>query len=239
MKSAKNTIVVLIIFSIAMAALESAVVVYLRAIYYPDGFTVAFKLIDEKIILVEIIREMATLIMIGSIAYLSSKTRYERLPYFFLCFAVWDIFYYVWLKVFIDWPSSLLEWDILFLIPFTWLGPVLAPIICSITMILLSYIMLRSEEIQMTSVSKWLLGVGSLFILYTFLYDYGILIIKNNLLIEYANLLHSKKFKSLAMLYMPEHYNWTIFWIGEAIICIGVLKIFLAAKRNSLINAST
>jgi hypothetical protein len=82
MKTTNNSIIVLIAFGIAMAALESAVVVYLRALYYPKGFTVAFQLIDEKILMVEIVREVATLIMLWSVSYLTSKTRYERLPYF-------------------------------------------------------------------------------------------------------------------------------------------------------------
>ncbi len=45
------------VFAIAMAALEGAVVVYLRALYYPGEFTVAFRVIDEKILLVELVRD--------------------------------------------------------------------------------------------------------------------------------------------------------------------------------------
>jgi len=51
-------------------------------------------------------------------------------------FAIWDIFYYVWLKVLIDWPASIMDWDILFLIPGTWAGPVLAPVLISIAMLI-------------------------------------------------------------------------------------------------------
>src|SRR5688500_17119590 len=92
-----KTIAVITIFSIAMAALESAVVVYLRALYYPNGFTVAFKLIDKQILLIEILRETATIIMIWAVAYLTGRKCYDRLAYFLLCFAIWDIFYYIWL----------------------------------------------------------------------------------------------------------------------------------------------
>src|SRR6185369_2332457 len=126
MKANRKTLLVVIGFSIAMAALESAVVVYLRALYYPDGFNVAMKLIDQKILLIEIAREAATVVMLLGVGWLAGNNLKDRFAYFLLSFAVWDIFYYLWLKVFIDWPSSLLEWDILFLIPFTWLGPVLA-----------------------------------------------------------------------------------------------------------------
>ncbi len=146
MKLEYRTLLAVIIISIAMAALESAVVVYLRALFYPDGFTVALKLIDQRILLIEIAREGATLVMLIGIGGLAGINFKDRFAYFLLSFAVWDIFYYVWLKAFIDWPSSVLEWDILFLIPFTWLGPVLAPVICSVTMILLAIVILRSNK---------------------------------------------------------------------------------------------
>ena len=115
MNSTLKTVGVVSIFSAAMAALEGAVVVYLRALYYPDAFTVSFKIIDSNILLVEIVREVATLIMLLAVAYVAGKNFRERFAYFLLSFAVWDILYYGWLKVFIDWPSSFFDWDILFL----------------------------------------------------------------------------------------------------------------------------
>jgi len=69
-----------------------------------------------------------------------------RLAYFLTIFAVWDIFYYIWLKVLLGWPSSIMEWDILFLIPVTWAGPVLAPIILSITMLIGAMLLLQRES---------------------------------------------------------------------------------------------
>lgn len=100
MKSALRTIGAVSIFSIAMAALESAVVVYLRALYYPEEFNVQFKIIDEHILLIEIVREVATLLMLSAVSYIAGNNFRERLAYFLLSFAVWDIFYYGWLKVF-------------------------------------------------------------------------------------------------------------------------------------------
>src|SRR6478609_10145378 len=171
-----KTILVVSGFSIAMAALESAVVVYLRALYYPDGFTVVMKLIDQKILLIEIAREAATVVMLLGVGWLAGKNLKDRFAYFLLSFAVWDIFYYLWLKVFINWPSSVFEWDILFLIPFTWLGPVLAPVICSVTMILLAAVILRTSDVKISNLSMSMLVIGSLLILYTYLCDYGIIL---------------------------------------------------------------
>lgn len=214
MNSTNKTISVICIFSMAMAALESAVVVYLRALYYPEGFSVAFKLIDQHIVLVEILREAATLTMLGAVGYLAGRNFKTRMAYFFLAFAVWDIFYYGWLKVFIDWPSSVLEWDILFLIPFTWLGPVLAPLICSMTMILLSLVLLFYHK-PVSQVTWTLLLSGSGCILYTFLQDYGSLVIRNGFLSELTTILQNEAFIRLASAYMPAGFNWGLFLLGE------------------------
>lgn len=216
----KHKLFGIVIFGIAMAALESAVVVYLRALYYPTGFTVAFKLIDPHIVVVEIVREIATIVMIAAIAYTSGNTLSQRLAYFLLCFAVWDIFYYAWLKIFINWPGSIFEWDILFLIPITWLGPVVAPVICSITMIILALVILKFRTV--TAFSKTMIALGCTAILYTFMYDYGKLLINNNLLIEFPSLLENERFVSLASSYYPSFYNWKIFWLGEAFIGVGI-----------------
>ncbi|HOX83067.1 MAG TPA: hypothetical protein PLJ60_21050 [Chryseolinea sp.] len=228
MTSTIKKVIVLCIFSVAMAALESAVVVYLRALYYPDGFTVAFKLIDQHILLVEIARELATLIMLVGVAYLAGVNRYDRFAFFLLSFAVWDIFYYVWLKVFIDWPTSFFECDILFLIPITWLGPVMAPIICSITMIILSVVILRKYSTQTKMEFSFLVSsclfVGSLLILITFMQDYVNLLIVSDSLRDYPNLLRNERFISAASAYTPESYNWFLFIVGELIICIGIFK---------------
>jgi hypothetical protein len=218
-----TTLMVVVIFSLAMAALESAVVVYLRALYYPDGFTVAFRLIDRKIVTVELLRELATLIMLWSVSFLTGKNRRQRFAYFLIAFAVWDLAYYGWLKVFLDWPSTLFEWDILFLIPFTWLGPVLAPVICSLTMIgLAAALLLGPVDSRTTPPSVLLIAAGSLVILYTFLFDYGSLLWTNDLFTDYAGLLDNKKFISLASTFQPASYNWPLFWFGDMLLWIAI-----------------
>jgi len=230
----KHKILGIIIFSIAMAALEGAVVVYLRALYYPVGFTVTFKIIDAHIVAVELVREIATIVMIAAIAYLTGNTSPQRIAYFLLCFAVWDIFYYVWLKIFINWPLSIFEWDILFLIPITWLGPVLAPVVCSITMILLALAILKYRNVS--AFSKIMIALGCAAILFTFMYDYGALLINNNLVYKFPSLLNNKQFISLASTYSPSFYNWEIFWFGEALISTGIWHIHRPLFSSSVTN---
>ena len=68
-------------------------------------------------------------------AWVAGRTRGEQLGHFALAFGLWDIFYYVFLRLTIDWPAGLLDWDILFLIPAPWYGPVLTPVLMAILLI--------------------------------------------------------------------------------------------------------
>jgi hypothetical protein len=219
MKAHLKIISVVSFFSVAMAALESAVVVYLRALYYPDGFNVALKLIDEKILGVEVIRELATLVMLLCIGILAGKNFRQRLSYFLLSFAAWDIFYYVWLKVFIDWPSSWFEWDILFLVPITWLGPVLAPVVCSVTMIVVALVLLKFSERRIGNAFWCFLSIGCAFVLFVFMQDYLFLLSQNDLWSCYPNVMSNKKFIALASAYIPVKFGWILFSAGE--LCFG------------------
>lgn len=128
---------VVVAFSIAFANIEATVVVYLREIFHPDGFdfpltTFGSSPLWTRLLLTEIGREVATMVLILTGAWLSGRNRQQRVAYFLVIFAVWDIFYYVWLKVLINWPASIMDWDILFLIPVTWASPVLYPVLISI-----------------------------------------------------------------------------------------------------------
>jgi hypothetical protein len=230
-KSQREIILFLFIFSAAMAFLESAVVIYLRALYYPEGFTVALRFIDDHILLTEILREAATIIMLWGIAYIAGKNFIQRFSYFLFCFAIWDLFYYVWLKVLIQWPESWFTWDILFLIPFTWLGPVLAPIICSITMILLSLTLLHLDACNLKSkiqkVEWTFLTIGSSLILVTFLQDYALIIFSNGWFGELDTLMQNSRFLELTSTYIPTSYNWLLFSIGEIILLLEIAFIWI------------
>lgn len=138
---------IVVIFSIAFGYIEAAVVVYLRTILYPAGFT--FPLTNfgtlplwKQLLLTEIGREAAAMVLIFTGAWLFGQNRQQRFAYFLTIFAVWDIFYYVWLKVLLNWPASIMDWDILFLIPVMWASPVLAPMLVSLTLLLFGVIIL-------------------------------------------------------------------------------------------------
>ncbi len=155
---------IVVIFGIAFGYIEAAVVVYLRTIFHPDGFS--FPLTDfgtilqqNPLLLTEIGREAATMVLIFTGAWLFARNRRQRFAYFLAIFAIWDIFYYVWLKVLLDWPASIMDWDLLFLIPVPWASAVLYPVLISITLLVFAAVILyrdaRGRPIKVTRVD-WL-----------------------------------------------------------------------------------
>ncbi len=166
----------LAIYAVAMAYVESAVVVYLRALYYPDGFQFPLAPMPLGQVAVEIGREAATIVMLLGVARLASVDSWEWFLLFCVSFGVWDVFYYVWLWAFISWPPSLLTWDVLFLIPVPWIAPVLAPIVVSGGLIsgALWLLRLKSQGVALRfSRHVWGLSVaGGLIVLLSFTVDY-------------------------------------------------------------------
>ena len=235
----KKNLSLLLLFGVGMGFLEAIVVFYLRYIYYPNGFTFPLVIMSEKIFLAELIREICTIIMLFSISFIAGKNRLQILAYFFYSFAIWDIFYYIALKLFLNWPPSLLTWDVLFLIPITWLGPIIAPIICSFTMIIFSLVILfmqdRIIDFKVTKIEWILLCLGCLIIFITFIWDYLNILISNNLLREYFSLKQTDILENIVLTYIPSHYNWTLFIIG--IICI-YFSIFLILRKSFFIKSA-
>jgi hypothetical protein len=150
------TFIILILFSATMAFLESVVVVYLRSLYAGDGAILAITRLSARIIRIEIFREAATIIMLMSISMLAGHSRMQRMGVFSFCFGLWDIFYYLWLKVLLDWPVSLLDVDILFLIPGPWIGPVLAPLLISAGLIGFGVLLFIREKSEIPIRNSWL-----------------------------------------------------------------------------------
>jgi hypothetical protein len=226
----KNTLCWLTIFSIAMGFLEAIVVVYLREIYYPDGFEFPLQWIPKQIYITELIREICTLVMLVSVAWIIGKNFLQRMSWFLLAFGVWDIFYYVALKIFLNWPVSFFTWDILFLIPVTWLGPVLSPIICSGFMIILSVSILLNLSVSSSfKLMKfdWLLlliGFGVIFI--SFIWNYVKLILSGGFLMTFLRFDDDEILRSIILHYVPEKFQWGIFLAGIAVLTVVIIKNF-------------
>src|SRR5262245_55385942 len=134
------------VYAVAVAYLDSTIVVYLRRLYYPQGFDFPLVIVDIPTLLIELGREAATIVMLATVGIAAGRTKVGKFAYFLFLFGVWDIWYYIWLKVFVDWPASLFTWDVLFLIPVPWVGPVLAPVTIALTMIGMGLVLLRLEQ---------------------------------------------------------------------------------------------
>jgi hypothetical protein len=153
-------LLIAVVFAAAFAYIESAVVVYLRVIFHPGGFTFPLAPFADseqgrQMLAVEVGREAATLILIVTSSLLFARAPQQAAAYFLVIFAVWDIFYYVWLKVLIGWPASILDWDILFLIPLPWASPVLYPVLASIAMFLMGTAILYRTSDRRLLATRW------------------------------------------------------------------------------------
>lgn len=223
----------IILFSIAMAYLESAVVVYLREIYYPDGFTFPLTPIDSTIAITEFWREVATLVMLLGIGILTGKSAPQRLAFFLLSFAIWDIFYYVFLYVLLGWPSSLMTWDILFLVPVPWVGPVLTPIIVSGLMIILAACLIYFNK-KMKPLEWFFSILGSIVVIVSWVLDYW------NFSTQKAStdiwtLSPKQNLFDTTDQYIPDTFNWTIFIVGILLISLAISFYY---NRNNKLNKS-
>jgi hypothetical protein len=163
--------IALCLYAAAMGILEAIVVVYLRRIYYPAGFGFPLVAMDPAILRAEVVREGMTLVMIGAVAWIAADNPWHRLLAFLVAFGVWDIFYYAGLKLFLGWPESWLEPDILFLIPRVWVGPVLAPLLVSLAWAVGGLLLRRTpyERLGMGRLSWAAAMIGAVLILAAFL----------------------------------------------------------------------
>lgn len=164
----------IIIFAIAFAWIESAVVYYLHLQFYPGGFSFPMVEWSVHLVFVEVMREFCTLIVMFTLAWLAHSSAWGRFGWFMLIFGIWDIFYYIWLVVFEGWPESLFTVDLLFLIPAPWAGPVLAPVLVSAGLVVSGIFLLYRLERGLAGPPRkvWALTLaGWLVVLASFLWE--------------------------------------------------------------------
>lgn len=164
-----------------------------------------------SILLTEAGREVATIVVLFVFSHLVERTRIRRFFLFLYCFGIWDIFYYLWLKVFLNWPATLLDWDVLFLIPLPWVGPILSPLIISLLFIAAA-VTVTHLEARGCSVAfrrfDWLVGLAAA------------MIVVGSYLWETGTVLHHG---------IPQGYPWWLWCIGVAL----GLAVFLARVLRS------
>ncbi|MEA3459196.1 MAG: hypothetical protein U9R11_00715 [Chloroflexota bacterium] len=163
------------LYSIAMAYVEAVIVIYLRQLYHIEDVVRDMPTVIDRMTLFELGREVATLAMLVGVAWASGRRWWERFAYLGYIWGVWDIWYYVWLAFLIGWPTSPLEWDLLFLLPLPWWGPVLSPALISLLMVIGAVVALHemdsSCKIEANRLSIFTASIGVMITLYTFMSD--------------------------------------------------------------------
>lgn len=228
-KSLFLKITYLSLFSITLGYIEAAVVIYLRMQYYPNRFYFPLNnVIPNDVLLIEIFRELSTIAILFFVAILSTKKFIERFGSFLFIFALWDIFYYIFLKIILGWPVSILDKDILLLIPIPWIAPVLAPIIFSVTFIILSmsiyYLSYKDPTFNNLGKMEWtFFSLASFLIFCSFVSEY--------LFYRFENLDLIKNIINLISTFNSNILLWTIFIVGEFFL-ISVIILLLIRKKQ-------
>jgi hypothetical protein len=209
-------------------------VIYLRRLYFPGGFRFPMQMIDTDMAVVELWREAATLTMLIAVGSLAGRTRAERFSYFIYCFGLWDLVYYAFLKLALGWPESLLTWDILFLLPVPWVGPVLAPCIVALSMCAIALTAIRFTDrgmhASMTHRERVLLWGGAITIVVSFTLDW----IRTDGPTFWGNIVGRRDLLDGLGHYVPQRFPWWIFTIGWA---MGLGAWLMYARRHRLVHA--
>ncbi|HEV2494180.1 MAG TPA: hypothetical protein VG204_14030 [Terriglobia bacterium] len=214
----KRTTLALLLFGISFGYVEAAVVVYLRVLNEPlrqqfhlergpdDLFPVVtldqLKAVSPdtlRLLKTEVAREAATLVMLGTVALCLCANLRQWVASFVILFGVWDIAFYAFLRLLIGWPRSVLTWDLLYLIPVPWVGPVLAPVLVSLSMIGAGFVVLVREwtgkPVHLGPVNWLGIVAGGLIIVLAFTWDH----------------------RNIMAGGMPNPFNWPMFIGGEAV----------------------
>jgi len=202
------------VFGITMGYFEASVVVYLRALLCPGGFSFPLAVGPMKITLVEIGREAMSVGMLIAVGALAGRNFFEGFCLFCLAFGVWDIFYYIFLKLILNWPASLFTWDILFLIPVPWVGPVWAPVLCAIAFIVTGILVVHQEDIGRPvrpRTGEWIMAVSG-----------GLLVIAS----------FCEECRDIIKGGVPHSFAWPVFFAGFALGLFAFTRAWNRAKKT-------
>ena len=212
-----------VVFAAGMAWVEAACVYYLRAMVDRLEPYQANPLPMHGVLgPVELVREAATLVMLLAVGGIAGRTRTTRLGYTAIAFGIWDICYYLFLKIICDWPKSLFDWDILFLIPLPWWGPVIAPISIALLLIvwgtLVTLDAVRDPVTAAPSIWWRFSALGTALALYVFM----------------ADSIHAvSQGVQVTRTLLPTSFNWPVFALAVTLMAAPVAHL---AWRISLEN---
>jgi hypothetical protein len=204
------------VYAVAMAYLEAAVVVYLRALLNIDLTHVSL----GHYFNIEVGREAATIAMLVAVGWVAGRKLPDRLAYGAFAFGLWDIWYYIWLAVLVGWPETLFDWDILFLIPLRWWGPVLSPVLIALLLCIVGiFVIVRTErgaKMEFTAARLVALALGGLLALYVFMADAIGALVRGNVGWDGR----------------PSAFNWPLFLLAMALMAVPSLWATWPWRRN-------
>lgn len=217
------------IFAAAMAWVEAAVVLYLRTLVHRiDPYQANPLPVIGNLGEAELVREAATLIMLLMVGILAGGSWRHRLGYSAIAFGIWDILYYLFLRVLCGWPRSVLDWDILFLVPLPWWGPVLAPVSIAALMILWGTLATCWDQAQGRVPWEWAAWAvnicGMLIALYVFMTDAA----------------HAARQGEDAVRHvLPKVFNWPLFGLSLLMMAVPVFHLVSCASRLEAIEPAS
>lgn len=217
--SVRTRWVLVMVFAVAMACVEAASVFYIRVLVDRIEPYQANPLpLQEALGSVELWREAATLVMIATLGMLAGRTWRQRAGYAALAFGTWDVFYYVFLRLISGWPRTLLDWDILFLLPLPWWGPVLAPVSIAVVMILWGTLTTQAEDVASGGRWPWAFGsVGIFMALTVFMID-AWWVLPNG--------------RDAVLQVLPKTFNWPLFWVALLLMALPALHQIAVFARD-------
>lgn len=215
------------LFSVAMGFLEAAVVIYLRKLYYPEGFEFPMVPMGEDVMVTELIREISTIVMLLSAGGMLARSALERFAWFIFCFGIWDLVYYLGLWLVLDWPASLATWDVLFLLPVPWFGPVYAPALVAVGLVLLALIIVfardRDPSFRVTG-KEWAMMIGgALIIIFSFVLDHAQYVLRDHSLGALFTF-SQEKLMEVSGEYVPRGFDLKIYLAGLLITLLGMVS---------------
>lgn len=225
----KRLVGALLLFGISFGYVEAAGVVYLNSIYSPSPQQPNHPVKPIELLIwitsagpanharlrTEMFREGATLIVLAAVALVAARSTEQWLAAFLVAFGAWDISYYAFLKALVGWPQSVLNEDVLFLLPVPWAAPVLAPVIVSISMIAAGTVLLRRDHnghaLRLGRFGWAMTAAAGLILVLSFTWD----------------------FRSLTAGRQPQTFRWLLFGFGEFVGWSGLLHCFWQTSNDS------
>lgn len=211
------------LYAIAMAYVESAAVTYLRGAYGIHDIVRDLPRRSDRLTAIELGREAATIVMLLAVGWMAGRKLQDRIGMFVFAFGLWDVAYYGWLAAFIGWPQSPLDWDILFLLPLPWWGPVIAPASIAAMMMVGGAAAVRQAEEgiawRLDRLNVALAAGGVAVVLYTFMAD-GI-----RALAEGGGAVSDVR---------PTEFDWALFLLGFAVMSWAGLRVTWPARSRLL-----